>query len=91
MNPASILSLISDLYSQVAQLGQQLADVTAERDALRAHQAAAPPPAIVDGDVRVYRLADDFFVVADRGGWVDGSFSSADEALAAVHTVRAGA
>lgn len=34
MNPTAILSLISDLYGQVAAAQQQLATVTAERDDL---------------------------------------------------------
>lgn len=46
MNPATILALLSDLYAQVTTQTQQIAQLAAERDALRsAQEAAEAPPA----------------------------------------------
>lgn len=35
------------------------------------------------GAVKVYRVAGDAFIVADQGGFLDGSFGTVREALAA--------
>lgn len=42
MNPAVVLALISDLYSQVQQQAQQIQQLAEERDALLAAAEATP-------------------------------------------------
>ena len=44
MNPAAILALISDLYSQVGQLTAECQRLTAERDDLLHRADHAPDP-----------------------------------------------
>lgn len=78
MNPAAILSLISELYAQVSAAQQ-------ENQALREQVAQRPEAGglvLTEGDIHVYAVAGGF-VVADSGGWIDSVFDSSEAALAA--------